>query len=165
MSEDPHIPPPLLNLDIDGVLLRRRQPGLFDAFELAPGCLEFLEWATVQFRCRWLSTRCRVGWPDGSRRAFQHAGARLDDPRWAVLDQIESAAWRASKTEGIDPASDFWWIDDDPTEHDRDWLRLHRREGRLIQVSSDRDLGALRHARERLLRRCGLADPGNTPSN
>ena len=33
----------LLYLDIDGVLLRRRHPGLFDGFELAVGCLEFLE--------------------------------------------------------------------------------------------------------------------------
>ena len=32
---------PLLYLDIDGVLLRRRNPGIFDGFEIAPGCLEF----------------------------------------------------------------------------------------------------------------------------
>jgi len=48
--------PALLCLDIDGVLLRRRHSGMFDGFELAPGCLEFLEWATAQFRCRWLSS-------------------------------------------------------------------------------------------------------------
>ena len=31
-----------LFLDIDGVLLRRRQSGMFDGFELAPHWLEFL---------------------------------------------------------------------------------------------------------------------------
>src|ERR1700749_694804 len=36
---------PLLYLDIDGVLLRRRHRGIFDAFEIAPDCLDFLEWA------------------------------------------------------------------------------------------------------------------------
>jgi len=41
--------PPLLFLDIDGVMLKRRQWGLLDTFELAPGCLEFLEWATMRF--------------------------------------------------------------------------------------------------------------------
>ena len=41
---------PLLFLDIDGVLLRRRQPGLLDSFELASGCLEFLEWAASRFQ-------------------------------------------------------------------------------------------------------------------
>src|SRR4051794_10391814 len=88
---------PWLYLDIDGVLLKRRQPGLLDAFELAPGCLEFLVWATTWFRCRWLSARCRAGWPDGSRRAFRLAGAALDDRSWAVLDLVERATWTVSK--------------------------------------------------------------------
>jgi hypothetical protein len=85
---------------------------MFAAFELAPGCLEFLEWTITQFRCRWLSTRCRHRWPDGSRRAFRLVGARLINPRWAVLDQVEPAGWTTSKTEAMDPTSGFWWVDD-----------------------------------------------------
>jgi hypothetical protein len=142
---------PLLYLDIDGVLLRRRRSGMFDTFELAPGCVEFLEWVTPRFQCRWLSARCRHGFPDGSRRAFRLAGAPLDEPRWAVLDLIEPAQWSARKVEAIDPRSDFWWIDDDPTDHDRAWLRVHDREDRLIEVSGDRDPEALLTARSRLL--------------
>jgi hypothetical protein len=109
----------LLYLDIDGVLLRRRHAGIFDAFEIAPDCLDFLEWATSLFRCRWLSSRCRVGWPDGTRRAFRHAGAPLDDPRWQVLNLIEPAVWTVNKPDAIDPTSDFWWLDDDPTDDAR----------------------------------------------
>jgi hypothetical protein len=135
---------PILFTDIDGVLLRRRHAGMFDGFELAPGCLEFLEWATTRFQLRWLSMRCRSGFLDGSRRAFHHAGARLDDPRWQVLDCIEPAAWSVNKTDALDPASDFWWwIDDSPTEHDPNWLCPHGREDRLIAVSNDRDPDAL----------------------
>jgi len=119
---------PFLFLDIDGVLLRRRHSGMFDGFELAPHCLDFLEWAMRRFQCRWLSTRCRSGLLDGSRRAFGLAGAPFDDPRWAVLNLIEPATWSVNKTELIDPRSDFWWLDDDPSEHDRDWLRVHDRE-------------------------------------
>jgi hypothetical protein len=143
---------PLLYLDIDGVLLRRRHPGMFDGFEPADGCLEFLEWATSRFRCRLLSMRCRSGFLDGSRRAFRLAGAPLDDPRWAALNLIEPALWSVNKTEAIDPKSDFWWVDDDPTDHDRDWLRAHNREDRLIEVSSDSDPDALLHAQSLLLR-------------
>jgi hypothetical protein len=134
---------PILFLDIDGVLLRRRQPGVFDAFDLAPGCLEFLEWATARFRCFWLTSRARTGWPDGIRRAFRAAGAVLDEPRWAILDLIESAPWTAHKSEAIDPKSDFWWIDDAPSAQDRDWLRVHGCEHRLLEISSDVDSGAL----------------------
>jgi hypothetical protein len=128
---------PILFLDIDGVLLRRRNAVIFDAFELAPGCLKFLEWATARFRCLWLTSRARMGWPDGIRRAFRAAGAVLDEPRWAILDLIESAPWTAHKCEAIDPKSDFWWIDDDPTAHDRGWLRAHGCEDRLIEISTD----------------------------
>jgi hypothetical protein len=138
-------------LDLDGVLLRRRHSGMFGTFELAPGCLEFLESATARFQCRWLSTRCRQGWPDGSRRAFRLAGAPLDEPRWAVLDLIQPAGWSVRKIEAIDPKSDFWWIDDNPSEHDRAWLRAHHRQNRLIEASSDRDPEALLTARSRLL--------------
>jgi hypothetical protein len=142
--------PPCLFLDIDGVLLRHRHSGMFDGFELAPHCLEFLEWATARFPCRWLSSRCRKGFLDGSHRAFRQAGAPLFDPRWAVLHQIETAVWSVNKTEGIDLASDFWWIDDDPSEHDREWLARHGRQDRLIVVSADRDPDALLSARSRL---------------
>jgi hypothetical protein len=142
---------PLLYLDIDGVFLRRRHAGMFDPFEIAPGCLDFLEWATSEFQCRWLSSRCRSGWPDGTRRAFRHAGAPLDDPRWQVR-LIEPALWSVNKTEAIDPASDFWWLDDDPTDDARYWLRAHRREDRLIHLSADQDPAALAVARSILER-------------
>ena len=128
---------PMLFLDIDGVLLRRRNLGIFDAFELAPGCLEFLEWATGRFRCLWLTSRARLGWQDGIRRAFRAAGAALDDPRWAVLDLIKSAAWTINKSEALDPQTEFWWIDDDPSAHDRDWLCVHGCEDRLIEINTD----------------------------
>jgi hypothetical protein len=77
------------------------------------------------------------------RRAFRAAGAAFDDPRWTVLDLIEPAAWTTNKSEALDPKSDFWWIDDDPTVHDREWLRVHDRQNRLIEISTDTDPGAL----------------------
>jgi hypothetical protein len=142
---------PILFIDIDGVCLkRRRHSGMFDGFEFAPDCPEFLEWTTARFRCRWLSSRCRQGFLDGSHRAFRQAGASTADPRWQVLHLIEPAAWSANKTEAIDPASDFWWIDDDPSEQARQWLVSHNRQDRLIEVSCDRDPHALLQARSRL---------------
>ena len=134
---------PILFMDVDGVLLRRRNSTIFDAFELAPGCLEFLEWATARFQCRWLTSRARTGWPDGIRRAFRAAGTALGDPRWAVLELIEPAAWETNKSEALDPEAEFWWVDDDPTEEDRDWLRAHGCEDRLIEISTETHPDAL----------------------
>lgn len=142
---------PILFIDVDGVLLRRRNSGIFDAFELAPGCLEFLEWATARFRCFWLTSRARLGWPDGVRRAFRAAGAAFDDPRWAVVDQIEPATWETNKCEALGPESEFWWIDDAPSLDDVNWLRVHGWEDRLIKISTDTDPEALM----RLLRQWG----------
>ena len=141
---------PLLYLDIDGVLLRRRHLGMFDGFEPAPHCLEFLEWATTRFRCRWLSARCRMGFLDGSHRAFRQAGVSVSDPRWQVLYLVSPAVWSVDKTEAIDPASHFWWIDDNPSDQDREWLLAHDREDRLVVVSVDQDPDALLDARSRL---------------
>ena len=76
-------------------------------------------------------------------RAFRAAGAVPDEPRWAILDLIEYAPWSAHKCEAIDPKSDFWWIDDDATAHDRAWLGAHGCEDRLIEISTDTDPDAL----------------------
>jgi hypothetical protein len=38
-------------------------------------------------------------------------------------------------------------LDDNPTGHDRAWLRVHDRQDRLIEVSSDQDPNALLAAR------------------
>ena len=39
-----------------------------------------------------------------------------------MLDDRVSAPWNANKTEAIDPATDFWWLDDNPSQEDPDWL-------------------------------------------
>jgi hypothetical protein len=138
---------PILFIDIDGVMLRRRHLGMFDGFELAPHCLEFLEFATARFTCH--GSHHGVGRDSSTDHGahFVQPGHRSTIP---VLNLIEPAAWSVNKTEAIDPISDFWWLDDDPTEDDRAWLRSHNRQDRLIEVGSDRDPDALLVARAAL---------------
>jgi hypothetical protein len=50
---------------------------------------------------------------------------------------IEPAAWSVNKSEALNPESEFWWIDDAPSEQDRAWLRVHGCESRLIEISTD----------------------------
>jgi hypothetical protein len=60
-----------------------------------------------QFQCRWLSSRCRQGFLDGSQRAFRQAGASSAGARWQMLHLIEPAAWSANKIEVLDSEIGF----------------------------------------------------------
>jgi hypothetical protein len=146
-----------LYLDLDGVLLRRR-PGearASDAFEVAPGVLEFLEWASQRFQCYWLSSRCRGSDPAEVRRAFRLAGALLgSDRRWAVIERIVPLCWSTSKAVAIDLLADFYWLDDDETE--RAALAGHGRGDRLIHVDANEETNALKEARAILSTLCGF---------
>jgi hypothetical protein len=128
-----------------------------DAFEIAPGALEFLQWATRYFACRWLSGRCRYGDTEAVRRAFRLAGAPLgSDPRWTIIDLITPARWGALKTEGIHLDSNFLWIDDAPQPEDISILEARGLRDRLLVVSVDSDPSALRQARRSLQKCTGL---------
>lgn len=77
------------------------------------------------------------------RRAFRAGGATLDNPTWAVLDLIEPAVWKINKSDALDARSEFCWIDDDPSPQDRERLRIHGCEDRVIEISADIDPDAL----------------------
>jgi hypothetical protein len=75
-------------------------------------------------------TRDAHGQHDGILRAFRVAlGApALPAEVEALLRAVRPSKWRGSKVSGIDLASDFVWIDDDP---------------RHIEIAALRDLGLL----------------------
>ena len=53
-----------LHLDLDGLILRRTgRPGFGGRreFEIAPGAMAFLSWASENFNCFWLTSRPRNG--------------------------------------------------------------------------------------------------------
>jgi hypothetical protein len=118
-------------IDIDGVCLRNGKP--------APHCFEFLLWAAESHRPYWLTTRDAHGQHDGILRAFRHA---IGSPilSWefeALLRAVRPTDWSGSKISGIDLASDFVWIDDDPLSVEIAALRERNLLGRLILVDTD----------------------------
>jgi hypothetical protein len=104
-----------------------------------PQCFSFLRWAVEYHRPFWLTTRDAHGEYTGILAAFRHA---LGTPTLAtevetLLRAVRPTKWRGSKVSGIDLASDFVWIDDDPLAVEIDALRglglLHR----LLIVEAD----------------------------
>lgn len=147
---------PILFLDIDGVLLRRRPDAvrLHDAYAVAPHALEFLSWAVEHFTCRWLSARTRTGNPDGARRAFRMATGSLG-VEWDVLDRIGAVCWSATKAEALEAVEDLFIIDDCPDEHVLAVLHACGRKDRLLRVSVDEDPYVLLQVISELKKRIG----------
>jgi hypothetical protein len=146
---------PILFLDIDGVVLRRRsgQMRSRDAFEIAPHSLHFLGWVIKNFDVRWLSSRCQGGDAQEVCHAFRYAlGARDLPLDWRFLETIQAARWARRKVDAIDLSADFYWVDDNHCEDALAFLASHGRADRAIETNVDRDPDALLETMHRLPR-------------
>jgi hypothetical protein len=120
-----------LYLDIDGVLIRNGQP--------TPNCFPFLRWAVDCHQPFWLTTRDAHGGHTGILATFRHAlgTPTLPTEVETLVRAVRPTKWRGSKVTGIDLASDFVWIDDDPLAVEVDALRARGLLHRLLIVDSD----------------------------
>jgi len=121
-------------LDIDGVLIRDGKPTLH--------CFGFLRWAVEFHQPFWLTTRDAHGEHAGILAAFRHALSTPTLPTEVetLLRAVRPTRWRGSKVSGIDLASDFVWIDDDPLQVEIEALRERGLLHRLLIVDSDHGL-------------------------
>lgn len=115
-----------LYLDIDGVLLTAKHT------QAAPGVDEFI---TQHFDCYWLTTHCK----GDSAPAIRYLSRFLLP---ATLEKLRLAVhptnWDTLKTEAIDLASDFYWLDDRPFQSEIAYLQAYRVSDRLIIVDLNR---------------------------
>lgn len=111
---------PRLYIDVDGVLF-----GFYgepEEFQLRPGVSSFLRWANENFECRWLTS-----W-------FDKANALVRDTYFNL--QFPVARWGSNKTEGIDFATDWYWIDDDNLGDEQRILDARECRDRFILVDA-----------------------------
>ena len=100
-----------LYLDIDGVILKKDGT---PAENLTP----FLEYATKNFECYWLTTHC-----DGdATKPFLYLVGRIPQEAVPFLEKIQPTKWKLWKTEGIDFSKDFLWLDDTQFEGEKNAL-------------------------------------------
>jgi hypothetical protein len=122
----------LLYLDIDGVLLGKNNPNDTEII-LAKHAKEFLEFCLENFKCYWLTTHCKDG--DASP-LIQQLREYADDSVIELIRRFCPAIWKTLKTEAIDFASDFYWIDDDPLQCEIDQLKQNKVFDRWIEVNT-----------------------------
>lgn len=115
-----------LYLDIDGVLLTAKHT------QAAPGVDEFVEFITQQFTCYWLTTHCK----GDSSPALRYLSGFLKPITLENLRQaVRPTNWDTLKTEAIDLASDFYWLDDRPFQAEIAYLQAHGAADRLLVVN------------------------------
>jgi hypothetical protein len=117
-----------LYLDIDGVLLGRhnREHGLAD------GAGEFIQYVTEHFDCYWLTTHCK----GNAAPVLKYLRPYIDDEIYVKLHLIRPTDFRIFKTEALDPADDFIWIEDKPLGAEVEWLERNSKLSSWWQVDS-----------------------------
>ena len=95
-------------LDIDGVILGKRNIDNYKII-LAKHVYKFLKFCTGNFNCFWLSTHSSKG---RISDVVKYLIPYTDDRVIKLVKLIKPLKWSVFKTEAIDLASDFIWIDD-----------------------------------------------------
>ena len=140
----------VLYLDIDGSLILTTERHLASNCVVGLGCLEFLQFATKHFDCRWLTFHARKGFTNNVSRVFRQAiGVNALPAEWQiVIDQIKPAPWCRYKTDGIDFGSDFYWLDDAASDYDQQILAERNMSNRLIKAHLNHFASDLYRVRE-----------------
>jgi hypothetical protein len=147
-------------LDMDGVILRSVGASVWNCgWEIADGALDFLTWAVERFDVAWLTARCRDGDMRHIERGIRHAiPAKTLPSEWRViLDRTTAAAWSRLKTDAIDLADEFAWIDDAPQSEALLVLESRGLADRWIECNTDIRPDDLRRIRDLLTSRFPVA--------
>lgn len=115
-------------LDIDGVLLTKQgKPADF--------LNEFLDYITGHHTVYWLTTHCK-GDP---APAVEHLKRVLAPDLHPYLESIKATDWDALKTDGIDFAQEFRWLEDFPMQSEIAVLESNGASDNLIVIDLKRD--------------------------
>jgi hypothetical protein len=118
-----------LYLDIDGVLLTAKHT------QAAPGVDAFVEFVTQHFTCFWLTTHCK----GDSAPALRYLASFLQPATVERLRQaVQPTNWDTLKTEAIDVATDFYWLDDSPFQSEIAYLQARGVADRLVVIDLNR---------------------------
>ena len=122
-----------LYIDIDGVLLKNREDKAVD------GISSFIRFIVSKFDCYWLTTHCK----GDTQTAMDYLSEYLTYEDLKLLQKVKATDWNTLKTEAIDFASDFYWIDDYAMNAEKEILQMKCKQDSLILVENDSDIPAI----------------------
>jgi hypothetical protein len=115
-----------LYLDINGVLLIAKHT------QAAPGVAELVEFVTRYLDCYWLTTHCK----GDQATAIRYLAPYLSPSTLAQLDHaVQPANCDALKTEVINLAEEFYWLEDRPFQAEIAQLEAAGVANRLLVVN------------------------------
>lgn len=110
-------------LGIDGVILTK---GVMPALHLD----QFLKYILARFSVTWLSTRCR-----GSREiTVDYLSQFLEPSTVSLIEKIKPTNFQLDKTEGIDFKKDFFWLDVQLFDSEKNTLKKHNNYDSWIEL-------------------------------
>jgi len=124
-----------LFIDIDGVLLGKSPENNKPA--LANYAKDLLEYSLGNFDCYWLTTHCK----GSAETAVDYLRAYADDEFLSLAEKIKPTNFKTFKVEAL--FGDFYWIDDQPTAFEFQYLDEQGLLDRWLQVNTRRDMNDL----------------------
>lgn len=114
---------PILYIDIDGVLLTKKQ--------MLPNYLEdFLPFIISKFDCYWLTTHCKGDKATATKYLKKYYPKTL----LPFIEKINVTNWSTLKTEAIDFKNNFLWLDDYVLESEKQVLTTNNCLQSLILI-------------------------------
>lgn len=101
-------------LGIDGVILTR---GVLPALHLD----KFLKYITANYNVSWLSSRCR-GSSEGTEK---YLAQFLEEDTLSLMKPIKPTNYSLDKTEAIDFNKNFFWLDSQLFDSEKNTLKEH----------------------------------------
>ena len=115
-------------LDVDGVLLGQSEGRVV----LARHASEFLHFLLTRYEVFWLTTHCC----GESQPVLDYLRPYASDEFIARLSAVRPTRFDVLKTEALEYAADFYWLDDSPLHVELEDLRRRGQSDRWIEVNT-----------------------------
>lgn len=130
-----------LYLDLDGVILTK------DGKE-TKHLKEFLEVATNEFDCYWITTHCK----GDSLAVLNYLNDKISKESLEYLKILKPTNWNTLKTEAIDFQKDFIWMDDYIMESEKEILKKNNSLDSFIKIDLKNNPNQLKEEYKKLLK-------------